>query len=540
MNYNKQNFIKGQILKADHLNAIEDGIVSNSEELDQLKDDIDNIDKIINGGAYTVEQEWIAGKYVNNVARKLSNYDLAKYSNVIIRKGETISISNAVSDTATVVDLLSKWTNAWEYESSIKAFGSVNTPETAEYTATEEEEYLRVCYISNSVVPVVKITSDGITRSLIELSVRGSEITRDVSSMKENAIYSYSGKLSLTEITGKYINNVGVIKTLDGYAYTESIKIYKGDSITITSIDPSGANVSRVSRWTSSGKYIETLSFGSSATNTYTHTATETVEYIRFSYNTNKTKYPISITGNIKVIPSNFENAVTSITDGSNDVIIPSVAMFEKVTVCGDSYVIGQIWRNGSVVGNRPNLAWGSVMGRINGIDVSICASSGADTSIWQERTSCLPKLLSEDASGLYVFCLGINDYLHSIPVGTISDIHDDYTQNPVSYFGNYGRILSQAMAHAPNAKFIVMPPFYKTNSPYYSYSIDALRQIASHFEIMLIDTATSELVNSDFFVPNMDGGHPTSVLHSAMAVDIAKLIGICMKENPAYFCVYS
>lgn len=40
MNYHKQNFIKGQILKADHLNAIEDGIVSNSEELDQLKGDL--------------------------------------------------------------------------------------------------------------------------------------------------------------------------------------------------------------------------------------------------------------------------------------------------------------------------------------------------------------------------------------------------------------------------------------------------------------------------------------------------------------------
>ena len=47
MNYNKQNFIKGQILKADHLNAIEDGIVSNSEELDQLKDDLAKADSLL-------------------------------------------------------------------------------------------------------------------------------------------------------------------------------------------------------------------------------------------------------------------------------------------------------------------------------------------------------------------------------------------------------------------------------------------------------------------------------------------------------------
>ena len=47
MNYHKQNFIKGQILKADHLNAIEDGIVSNSEELDQLKGDLFKHDNVL-------------------------------------------------------------------------------------------------------------------------------------------------------------------------------------------------------------------------------------------------------------------------------------------------------------------------------------------------------------------------------------------------------------------------------------------------------------------------------------------------------------
>lgn len=47
MGYTKQNFIKGQILKADHLNTIEDGIEVNdtavaalSEEIEELKADI--------------------------------------------------------------------------------------------------------------------------------------------------------------------------------------------------------------------------------------------------------------------------------------------------------------------------------------------------------------------------------------------------------------------------------------------------------------------------------------------------------------------
>ena len=47
MGYTKQNFIKGQILKADHLNAMETGIEANdltvatlTEEIEELKADI--------------------------------------------------------------------------------------------------------------------------------------------------------------------------------------------------------------------------------------------------------------------------------------------------------------------------------------------------------------------------------------------------------------------------------------------------------------------------------------------------------------------
>ena len=38
MDYTKQNFIKGQVLKADHLNYMEDGIATLSEEMDALKE----------------------------------------------------------------------------------------------------------------------------------------------------------------------------------------------------------------------------------------------------------------------------------------------------------------------------------------------------------------------------------------------------------------------------------------------------------------------------------------------------------------------
>ena len=43
MTYIKQNFIKGQTLKADHLNTIEDGIETNSIALVELGEQVDNL-----------------------------------------------------------------------------------------------------------------------------------------------------------------------------------------------------------------------------------------------------------------------------------------------------------------------------------------------------------------------------------------------------------------------------------------------------------------------------------------------------------------
>lgn len=43
MAYTKQNFIKGQTLKADHLNTIEDGIEANENALIELGEQIDNL-----------------------------------------------------------------------------------------------------------------------------------------------------------------------------------------------------------------------------------------------------------------------------------------------------------------------------------------------------------------------------------------------------------------------------------------------------------------------------------------------------------------
>lgn len=85
MNYNKQNFIKGQILKADHLNAIEDGIVSNSEELDQLKDDLTDFkDGFSRLNLFKEAELYAENSYVNIKDGKLNPASNSAYDIYII------------------------------------------------------------------------------------------------------------------------------------------------------------------------------------------------------------------------------------------------------------------------------------------------------------------------------------------------------------------------------------------------------------------------------------------------------------------------
>ena len=152
--------------------------------------------------------------------------------------------------------------------------------------------------------------------------------------------------------------------------------------------------------------------------------------------------------------------------------------------------------------------------------------------------------MLSDSPKQLYIIALGINDYasLHN-KKGTISDIHlDDYTQNADTFYGNYGRILSQLKSHAPNAKIIISKIFIPTNSGgYYNWSSVAIEQIANLFNIPFIDTMNSELMKSDEYNNDIDThkGHPTAPMYVGIASEMRKLVADCIYRNIGYFNDY-
>jgi hypothetical protein len=519
------------------LPTISSNLINLDNLIEQENDSISNLENNIYGGIAVYPVDYTEGYYVNNVQRTLSPFEDFNTSDLIeLKQGETIVVSGARSNTTVVVDLLSRWTANGTYVESIEAYSNTSTV-SAEYTATNEVEYVRVCSVP---IPTVSKTVEGIAEDIKGITNGLDSAVDDIDEIKQNAITYIEIEPELEEVTGKYINMNGSIMSLGIYAYTKSIEIHRGDTVSIRSQDPSGSAVSRISLWTATGKYIRTVDYGTTAVTTGTYTATESVEYVRFSYCTRNSVVIKEITMNV---PSGFSDAVNNIIDERFEPVVDtdiyySVAMFESVAFCGDSYVKGQIYNSQGLVGDRPDLAWGSCIGRLFGVDAHIYASSGADTNTWQERSDCLPRALSENARGLYIFCMGINDSVY-VDTGSIEDItsYESYEDYPDTFYGNYGKIIEQIMEHAPSSKIIIMTPYHPSYNTQY---VTPVQEITEHYGIAMINTKNSDLCMDARFTSLLVGGHPTAPLHSAMANDIGMLIRKCIQDNYSYFKTYS
>lgn len=210
-----------------------------------------------------------------------------------------------------------------------------------------------------------------------------------------------------------------------------------------------------------------------------------------------------------------------------------SISTFQTIGVCGDSYTAGAIYVGNQFIGEKKEVSWGRIIGRLNGVDVSVFARSGATTKSFLTDSACLPLLLSSPQKELYILNLGINDAGYAL--GTLDDIKSDYNQNPDTYYGNYGRIIEQIKNYAPNAKIVIMKVLASNYSDAgYKWSSNAIEEIAIHYGIPCIDTLNSPFLRSDWLTNNckVNGGHPTAIAHSGIAKAVTNLIEDAMRNK--------
>jgi len=214
-----------------------------------------------------------------------------------------------------------------------------------------------------------------------------------------------------------------------------------------------------------------------------------------------------------------------------------SINSFRRIGVIGDSFASGSLMVNGELK-DCYDASWPQIMAKRYGVTCTNYTKGGMTTLSWLVDPCGNKKLHESKPDDLYILALGINDS-HSWflnPEKYLGNAKDIGTKAD-TFYGNYGKIIEQIKAHAPNAKMVILNIVYEPTVYTEKYNA-AIREIAAYYGIPYIDqNADAEFRVSDYM--DKQAGHPTRKGYSKMADSYAKLIKECGKNNKFYFYPY-
>lgn len=221
----------------------------------------------------------------------------------------------------------------------------------------------------------------------------------------------------------------------------------------------------------------------------------------------------------------------------------PSIAMFEKNGIIGDSYASGELAFDYNYK-EQYEISWGQILARKNGVNAINFSRGGLWTRSWLADDHGFTLLNSSDAQDLYICALGLNDIQRGGEnyIGSESDIDSSAD----TFYGNYGKIIKAIQSKAPNSK-IVISTLASQGSLLADKGLDglipkynaAIETIAKHFGISLIKQEDDPFFTSDYYLNHMYGEHPTAPVYAEMANAIERLISQQMVDNLSYFETY-
>ena len=213
-----------------------------------------------------------------------------------------------------------------------------------------------------------------------------------------------------------------------------------------------------------------------------------------------------------------------------------SLTAFPKIGVIGDSFASGVIIAEPNSITNY-NLSWPQELARLCGVSAFNFSKGGLTTATWlTDKDYGLPKLLATEKQNIYMISLGINDNGLKIPIGTVDDIHDDYNDNPATFYGNLGRIIDQIKNYATKAKIVLIT----TPVTYTDAYNTAIINTATHYGIPCLISNSDDFFQSEFYKKSMKGGHPTALSYSGMALAYQRLFNKTAQNFISYFADYT
>ncbi|WP_436644657.1 SGNH/GDSL hydrolase family protein [Lactiplantibacillus plantarum] len=219
-----------------------------------------------------------------------------------------------------------------------------------------------------------------------------------------------------------------------------------------------------------------------------------------------------------------------SVGENSNNRILPTLSLFQKVGVVGDSYASGELAFDGQYI-DHYEISWLQILARKDGFTGTNFSKGGMSTRTWLTNPNCMPLMQSSDAQDLYILALGINDAALGISyIGSEADIDNGAD----TFYGNYGKIIKAIQTKNPQAKLVIAT--IANDSDVVKEFNEAITTIANHFTIPVIVQLDDPLFNSSFYKDTMIGGHPTGPVYASMAEAFERLIGQSMMDHLDYY----
>ena len=200
--------------------------------------------------------------------------------------------------------------------------------------------------------------------------------------------------------------------------------------------------------------------------------------------------FNFSITPNIldgltsKLKEVNVNDIINSaVKDATSQLELPSLGIFDKVTMIGDSYSAGWLLKpDGSDFYGKSKFQWLRLIGKKYGFTVNNLSLSGWTAQDFANyKLSAIANSKPQDA---YIIALGINDQSNNKEVlGTKNYLKPNYQSNPDSFFGNMGKIIGTIQENDPNARIILLSIMRNDGAVTVQFN-NAIKLIASFYNI--------------------------------------------------------
>lgn len=509
--------------------AIDDnaaGIEQNTSDISGNTKSIQEINNSLESASYQLgADDMIIGKN-RVITGSLANGSAYFYTNPIkVHKGDRVVITDA--NIVTSVSIISEVDANNNFISVIYAGqGAV-----ASHTFTASRDMFIGLSALNSQAGTIAIQTNGVFQRL-------TDDEEDIKDLQEVLTNNTRGLETTDVVTGKYRNVNGNLSTLNGYFYSNPIKLHKGDRIATDTAIPTYTAVSYITRVDEENNFIAVQKSGTEQTEMIDFTIPEDGYFSISALNSQRTKFVIYQNG----IESRIDGLVADVASVSPaaDTKLPAItdnplssirrdagygAIIRKWGIIGDSLSSGemQCYNDESTSSSDYKFidmykySSGQVFARLIGAEAYNFSNGGQTTWGWLKNQGIirdesyiggvgggdwsLASQSGQEKDG-YIIAMGINDRskiengdyalgdVSQITTydGTDSDI-DDTTTYPKSFVRYYAGIIQRLLSIQPKAKIFCVTPLGED----YAAIAQAIRDIVDHFggNVYLLDMRT-------------------------------------------------